>query len=78
MIGAPSPSTRRRRPLVGSLVCTRCGSRVSLDRNVLDFARAELVRALGFEPDRGELELRGCCAACRADGLGAPAGWGRA
>lgn len=78
MIGAPSQHPRRRRPLVGALVCTRCGSRAALDRTVLDLARAELVRAVGFEPERGEVELSGCCAECRAGGLGATARWGRA
>ena len=76
MIGASH--TPRRRPLAGALVCTRCGSRVALDRSALDLARAELVLALGFEPERGELELSGCCATCRADGLGATSAWGRA
>ena len=77
MIGAASPSPRRS-PLAGALVCTRCGSRAAIDESVLDLARAELVRALGFEPDRGELVLSGRCAKCRASGFGAASAWGRA
>jgi Fe2+ or Zn2+ uptake regulation protein len=77
MIG-PSPASRRRQSLAGALLCTRCGSRVALDRSALDLARADLVRSLGFLPERGELELSGCCAACHAEGLGTTSGWGRA
>jgi len=72
----PFPS-RTRTGLAVSLLCTRCGSTVSLERGALALAREALARDLGVEPERGSLELTGCCAACAARGYG-HAGWGRA
>ena len=65
---------RRKAPLEGALVCTRCGSRLALDAVALDLARDELVLATGFEPEGGSVELSGCCARCRGERR--PAAWG--
>jgi Fe2+ or Zn2+ uptake regulation protein len=72
----PQPRPHGRQPgLAGALRCTRCGSSVALAASDLELARVALVADLGFEPDRGFLELKGCCAECRS---GARRGWGRA
>ena len=65
--------------LLGALTCTRCGSSIALDRSVLDRARAELIRTLGWETLRGRVELSGCCADCQLDpATAARRDWGRA
>ena len=77
MNGARIPSQGRPSVLAGALTCTRCGSSIALDRSVLDLARTELFRALGWEPDRAVLQLSGCCSDCQA-GRPDRAGWGHA
>jgi Fe2+ or Zn2+ uptake regulation protein len=78
MFGAQPPSSPRTRGgLAVSLSCTRCGSSVALDSGALAAAREALTRDLGIEPERGSLELTGCCAECAARGHGHGA-WARA
>lgn len=78
MNGHRTPSQGRPSALAGALTCTRCGSSIALDRSVLDLARTELFRALGWEPLRGQLQLTGCCSDCQAAGRELRRDWGRA